>query len=345
MKNLKKIKMFIAVLAVSLIMTACGGTTSQSSSSDLGSSFELPDDHIAFYTSASATSPVITATASPAQILRAKAAVSGAVVVNWDSGTPTYEIFNLLREYEYPRDEGVIDVSNIYKLLFEAGNNYSNAEAEVEELIEPLEMLPPFDFGNDPVIFTHAADSDALVVVDGRIEAILTWIWNETPTMSYGVLEGSYNEETGDIVLDMVYIVDYEGDNDYCLRMHISGNENTHEFTLKAAKRGSADDSFAMSIIGSGVSMSDNEEDYFLIKMIDNGQLSEFADGRYFKVSSSATESDLMELDPEGQGLSEIDDPDGHADVIETMDFIPLDGSEHALSVDDFDNVELNLVR
>lgn len=354
----------LVLLALTLVL-GCGSTGSVSTAGN-PSGFELPAGETAFYSDAMNTIPVIEATVSAASI--SAKGLSLKITTEWESGNPAYEIFNVLREYEYPRDEGVIDVSNIYKLLFEAGTQYSNAVDEINsagdsegdsdsedasetkfavssELATPAVVASPFDFGNDPVTYTHASDHYALALDGDAVQALLTWIWDESPTMSYGVLEGSFNGTTGDITLDMAYLVDYEGEDDYSLRTFVSGNKISHQFTLKIAKCGHSSGVCSTSMIGTGISRSDNAEDYFLMKIIDGDNLSDFPEGRWFKVPASATEDDLMALSGTGSDLADIADPNNYAEAIEELTFFALDGSDNATSVTDFESSDLILVR
>lgn len=324
-------------------LAACGsssGSAQGGGSGDSGDGFDIPSTETAFYTPATSTTPVIRSAAS-AMLVKSVGVTK--VTTAWSSGNPVYEIFNAFREYQFPRDEGVIDVSNVYKLLFEAGNNYTSALTEVELLPSPVTIAPPFDFGNTPKTYTDASETDALTSDEGTVDAILTWIWNESPKMSYGVLEGGFNEDTGDLTLDMAYLVDYEGPSDYCLRAFISGNDTTHEFTLKLAKFNSGSGAYAISMIGAGVSQSDNPDDYFLLKIIDNDNLAEFPEGRFFRFAASSSETELMAHPVNGYALEDVSDPNGYADTIGAMTFFALDGSDHATSVGSFSDSELKL--
>lgn len=319
-----------------ILLTACG------SISTVGNpDFELPTGQTAFYSSAVDTTPVIQATTSSASVSALHQPSS--LTTDWTSGNPVYEIFNAFQDYQYPEDEGVIDVSNIYKLLFEAGTQYSTAIDTVAELTTPATITSPFDFGNTPRTYSYASDNYALEQDGDTTYALLTWIWDESPKMSYGVIEGSFNQTTGDLELHMVYLVDYESENDYCLRTYISGNEKTHQFTLKASKCGATEGSYAISIIGTGISESESADDYFLLKIIDNDNLAAYPEGRYYKFSSSADEDDLRAHPIDGFALAEVEDPNNYADTLDTLTFFALDGTDHATSVDDFSNSSLTL--
>lgn len=365
---MKKIIIILLIIIAAILITGCGGDISpamtssddsssddsssggsssgDSSSSDDSNTFSLPDGERAFYDAVMNITPVISATSSENSSL----ITSRHVTTGWVWGNPTYEIFNAFREYEFPRDEGVIDTSNVYKLLFEANHSYDDAVREVVELPELTVIDSPFDFGAVSRSYTHASSEYALSEDGDTVYALLTWIWDEDPKFSYGVFEGSFDTITGDVEVDMVYLVDYppggnpEGeDGDYCLRTYISGNEDTHFFTLRTSKVGTGDSYYAISMIGTGISRSDNADDYFLMKIIDNDNLSGYPDGRYFKFPASADEGDLIGYSVFGYTLGEIDDPDNYAEILDGLEFFSLDGSDHATSTDDFLNSDLIL--
>ena len=51
-----------------------------------------------------------------------------------ESGSIMYDIYSLLRDYEYPTHEGIVDMHNIYKVIHTAGQIYSTAESSCEEI-------------------------------------------------------------------------------------------------------------------------------------------------------------------------------------------------------------------
>lgn len=334
MKNTSTISaMFVAV---AFLLWGCGS----SSSSDNQTDFDPPSGEYAFYSRAVETTPFITPTDSQGSLSKDAVVASAS---RWESGTPAYEVFNLLREYVNPRDEGVIDVSNIYKLLFDAAQQYEDGASSARELVTPALIASPFDLGSAPRTFTHAEDHAALVTDGSTVSALLTWIWDESPKMSYGVFEGGFGRTSGEIELNMVYLVDYVGESDYALRASISGNEDTHEFLLKTAKVGTVPGAYAVSIIGAGISRGAGPDDYFLLKIKDNGTLAGYPNGRFFKVPASATEDDLRALPALGSDISEIEDSMGYADILDGMTFFALDGSDHAVSIGDFSTANLVL--
>lgn len=349
---MKKLIVILSILIAAIFIGGCGGISSTTSSSDGSSSdgsssgdsssFDLPDGEKAFYNAVMDITPVIETTSSTSAVR--------AVTTSWDSGNPAYEIFNAFQEYVFPRDEGVIDTSNVYKLLFEAGNSYDRAVDSAVELPALTVIVSPFDFEDVAGSYTHASSNYALLKDGDTVHALLTWIWDEDPKFSYGVFKGDFNTATGDIELDMAYLVDYPpdgdpdgGDSNYCLRTYISGNEDTHSFTLRASKVGTQDGYYAISMVGTGISRSDNPDNYFLLKIIDNDNLSGYPEGRYYKFSAGADETAFKAHPINGYAVGEFNDPDGYTAILDSMTFFSLDGSDHATSVSDFLNSDLVL--
>lgn len=339
MKNLNSIigavlTFFIICLATvgMIFLAACGSTNGISTVGN--PDYELPEGKKAFYSAAMNVAPVIEATTLS----------EAALTTAFESGNPIYEVFNAFREYLDSRDSGVIDSSNIYKLLFDAAIVYDMAITEVTALATPTAIPSPFDFGNTPPTYTDASDNYAMLRNGDTIHALLTWTWDESPTMSYGIIEGNFNDTTGNVTLDMVYLVDYplSDEPDYCLRTHISGNEDTHQFTMKAAKYNIGTDSYAVSMIGTGISQSNNVDDHFLLKIIDNDNLAGYSGGRYYKFSAGADETELRAHPIDGYASGEFTDPNNYASIITEIandpsdGFFALDGSDHATSANDF---------
>lgn len=327
-------------LIVSLLFAATGlflfKSCTPSSVTTVGNpDYELPEGEKAFYSQAVKAMPVIAPSSPSASSI---GLISDAFAAeDWSPKGPTFEIFNLLREYVYPRDEGILDMSNIYKFLFEVSEQYSIATILTEPLNSPKAIKSPYNFGTDPVTYTDASGHYALSRNGDTINALLTWIWNNN---EYAVIEGSFNDTSGELSFNLAYLVDYEGDADFCIRTSVSGNKLTHNFTLKYFKCTTGEGGYILSAMGTGISRSENPNDYFLIKMIDNDSLTS---AKYYKFSASANEEELKNYPTQGYALSEIGDPENYASVLDSMSFFPLDMSEAPTSVSDFANPELTL--
>ncbi len=359
-----RISKSILVLVMLTVLAACGtsGISTVGNPNGNEDGFEMASGKYAFYSAANDTTPVITASADTSLSVRdLSTELSMKVSTGWESGNPAYEIFNLLREFDNDIHQGVLDMSNLYRVLWEAGEQYDTA-AESDQLVdleetegEAKQIASPFDFGTTAKEYTHfyeylsESEDDysshaAFKNDDGTTHALLTWVWDgsseaENAQIGYGVIEGSFNGTTGALELNMVQLVDYvDSDRDYCLRTYVTGNSLTHTFTIKAGKTGTGDGDYTISMLGTGVSESESDSDYFLLKIFDNGNFASDEDGKYYQISSNPSEDDLSALSHLGYdvGDDEVPDANNYAATLDAMTPIAMDKSDHALSIDDF---------
>ena len=112
--------MMKTLIIISLLLTAgCGQVTSQStdkSTSELSGSTASTDSM--FLNAAKKVTPSIGASTAVLTV-STKPPDDGAVLETstLPSGSIMATIYEALRDYEFPRDEGVIDMHNIYKVL------------------------------------------------------------------------------------------------------------------------------------------------------------------------------------------------------------------------------------
>jgi hypothetical protein len=268
---------------------------------------------------------------------------------SFSAGTPTYMIFNTFQEYVFPRDEGRIDQSNIYKVLNDINVMYNQAMDTITPVVTAVgdsnatvAIASPFDFGTLPQAFSFTSDNCALHKSGDTIFVLFTW--NIGP--GYGVLQGCFNDSTGDIRVDVVDCVLYSDQNKYCTRLSISGNQITHHFTVKFV---SADGigTIAVSFVGTGVSKSDNTEDYFLIKYNyltrDGATGITNHDARYYRFNVAANEDSLRAYPVNGFAKEDIADPRNYSSLLDTMTMFKLDGSDNATKLSDFANGSIKL--
>lgn len=293
---------------------------------------------VQFYGSAITTTPVLKSKAN--SLLKSE-------VDTFSSGIPTFRVFNAFQEYIESRDQGKIDQSNIYKVLSDVDGFFQNAldsttphtgtfgDSTITYLVES-----PFNFGTNPRKYSYVSDHFALNRYGDTIFALLTWTWHRTgdDQTTYGVTQANFNNATGDLEIDLVALVDYTAMDDYCYRMYIHGNKISHRFDFKYVSANGVTPYGAISMIGSGISMSANSKDYFLIKMIDDGQLKTYSDGRYYKFSVASNEDSLRAYAMIGYEKADIDDPDGYLQKIDSLNFFALDGSNNAIKLADFKN-------
>jgi hypothetical protein len=333
-----RMKFLIGLLSLSLffIMNGCSSPTSSQTA-------KINID-IQFYGSAVATTPVLKAKTN---LLPKKSAMD-----TFHSGVPTYRIFNAFREYIESRDQGVIDQSNVYKVLSDVDGFIQNAldsttphTGTFGDSIAAYTVESPFNFGTVARKYSFVSDHFALQKSGDTIFSLLTWTWERAGEnqKTYGATQASFNNATGDMEVDLVALVDYTSMDDYCYRMYIHGNKVSHKFDFKYVGANGVTSSGAVSMIGSGISKSANNNDYFIIKMIDNNQLTTFTNGRYYKFSVSSNEDSLRAYAVTGYDKATIEDPDNYIQKIDSMNFWALNGSDNATKVSDFKNSSINL--
>lgn len=94
-----------------------------------------------FFTSAKNVAPQFTS-AIPANLKTIKKSS------DWE-GSTLWNVYRILQDYEYPRDEGVIDGLNIYKTLFDTTKYYEWARSNcADDPITLQAITPQFDLGN-----------------------------------------------------------------------------------------------------------------------------------------------------------------------------------------------------
>jgi hypothetical protein len=298
---------------------------------------------VQFYGSAITTTPVFKPKAN--SLLKSEADT-------FSSGIPTFRVFNAFQEYIESRDQGKIDQSNIYKVLSDVDGFFQNAldsttphmgtfgDSAVTYLVES-----PFNFGVSPRKYSYVSDHFALNKCGDTIFALLTWTWHMTggDQTTYGVTQANFNNATGDLEIDLVALVDYTAMDDYCYRMYLHGNKISHRFDFKYVGANGVTTSGAVSMIGSGISKSANNNDYFLVKMIDDNQLKTYPNGRYYKFSVASNEDSLMAYATNGYEKTDIDDPNGYLQIIDSLSFFALDGSNNAIKLADFKNSSILL--
>ncbi|MBT3182049.1 MAG: hypothetical protein HN337_06035 [Deltaproteobacteria bacterium] len=280
-----------------------------------------------FYTGSLETAPVVTEGSGSAQVVK-DISVSSELISH---------MYYALQEYTYPDEEGVIDMHNVYKLAFEASNIYENAVYGCDDIDEQV-IEAPFDFGitqtydcagNDGTMSDSYANGYAIKRDEdtGKYYAILTFRWASS---EHGVMQGSYDKTTGDILLNMVEHVDHDESHFY-VRSYLSGNVVTHEFTFRMIT-GSIDDSTNYtSLAGHGISKGD--DNYFLFKAKTHS-----TDAKYFCLPAEPTVDELEDMDSENpDGLDYVESEcSGYQSTVDALSF--LDSHDVPIEMSDFTN-------
>lgn len=243
----------------------------------------------------------------------------------WLSGNLLYSVYFTLRDFQSPRDEGVVDRSNLYKLLYDAETVLTGSYSYAEELAEPQAIASPFaGIDTSGSVFTHAAnlEDDSLSVAycdtDSSLEALITWKWleNDNPDKAErGIAYYVYDKETQDVQIDMVYAVDYDistPETEYNLRCRATGNAADHSFQFNYIIG-------STKIIAKGVSQG---EDNYVIFKFTGGEETD-----YLKVPAGEGEAffvDIYENDNEGIVIdpSSIEDGNGYLTWIDAEEFM-----------------------
>lgn len=228
MRNINKGWFVLAVVVFVIgLIYGCGQTTSTTSTTTSGGTF--------FYTNTSNTTPVFKPSTISTQNLQTLSATE------WGAGNPLYNVYFSLREFLSPRDEGVVDRSNLYKMLIDVDTVFSGTSLDAVAITEQ-EITPPFSKLQKITCnkATNEAENKraiALKDITNEVDAIITWIWADSAAANeYGLASVTFNKNTKDITVDMTYSVDYDlsgTQTDYNLRCNVSGNAENNTFQFK----------------------------------------------------------------------------------------------------------------
>ncbi len=209
--------------------------------------------------------------------------------LDWSSGTPLYAVYYSLREYITVRDEGTVDRSNIYKLLYDVDTIYSSmidsgVTVPVQVIVPPFEELPTITADK---VFNDLVNNKAIALKKSTdlINSIISWIFTESAypnKQEYGIATLTYNTDSS-IVVDMVYSVDYDiytPISEYNLRCHLEGNPATHAFQFKYIINDN-------KLIAKGISRGSGN--YMLIKYLDGSTI------KYIVVPAEVNEDFFLE--------------------------------------------------
>lgn len=327
----------VLVLAATLMATGCEGF-------GFSASQTLPE--LGFFDAAREAAPEIKATESDGTRSSGMSReLAPGETPEWrnDVANPLYSVFNLLREFDPAVQEGDLDRSNFYKVLYDVSNLIPESPQAFDE---PQQVSSPFDFGNDPRTYTYGEDrelsgestyeaiSDYALEFDGDTTICLaTYVWREGDKYERGAFEASKNAATGDIDIRFLHLVSYSGGETYSNLMYITGNENEHTFTLRyldAGRSSQGSEGAKVAIVGHGVSQSESGDDYFLMKALGEP----LTTARYYKFPAGATETDLKDYAWDGYSAADIDDPENYLGVVDSLEMLTFEDT--IVSVDGF---------
>ena len=233
---MKNNKMLFVVLSGVLLLVigfflGCGSLNTVSSGGSTSSRL--------FYTSTSGTTPVF----EPSSALSWGVQASDTTTLESITGTPLYSVYFTLREFLASRDEGIVDRSNLYKLLIDVDTVYSGFSSSPETITEQSITSP---FAQLPSVVCDSAFNNEIAQTAGarketsaEVNAIITWIWTDEGNddkAEYGIATLSYDKLTKDITVEMTYSVDYDtstSTSEYNLRCFVTGNPEENAFRFK----------------------------------------------------------------------------------------------------------------
>lgn len=213
------------------------------------------------------TTPVFGATTAARSL-----AAGGAAARDFSSqdGGVLYAAYYTLRDFNHATDEGVVDRSNLYKIIYDVESVFEGATWAATS-IGPEAVAAPFpkiasgaqyEFGG-----TTANSSVVYKKTGNAVDALVSWKWTENGKPDkdeIGIAKFASNPDTGDIAIDFAFSVDYkvsDSPRDYNNRCVVSGNLKTHEFQFVYRIQG-------WNIAAKGVSQGSG---YMLFKYLDMG--------------------------------------------------------------------------
>lgn len=282
-----------ALLMTLVLISGCSGDGSITPSSSSGAFGTV------LSTSVSGTAPNLTATTSQNLI--------GKMADPWNPGSGNYEIFNLLRKYTYPNDEGHLDMTNLYKALWELENKANTAEemcGSSNELSSTgVQIASPFAaFDQEADNYTYDCAFNDGTLVDNYAMGVAMrhdstnniyylnygWQWaGNANGGSIGTALAKFDDTNKDLTFEMINCVDC-GDpgagSRFTVRTKVTGNPETHNFVINTV---SGTPTNWKAIAGAGVSQGAGG--FMLLKYLQRG-----GTATYYCIASDATEDDLQ---------------------------------------------------
>lgn len=268
----------LVLVAAALAVSGCGGDDSPATPAGTATPNLL-------FTAVKQAAPAF----EPAVTMRKAADVEQALVV----------AYQLLRDYTYPDDEGVVDMSNLYKVLWEASMRLDEAPGRCAAVTLATDAdLSPFAFDDllghsyalgmseeeggygTSIAYAQAGD-------ERRMLTSYKWAPDAAQQVTIGVIQARHDTTSGDVGIRFAQAVRYppgstmggESGGGFAIRARIDGNSGTHAFELKMAINGT-------SIVGKGVSRGAGN--WFLFRSGD----------AYYCIPAEAGEADLMAVVP-----------------------------------------------
>lgn len=288
-------KRLVVVFCAVAIMGSIG-CSGGSGSKDSGSSSQGPNT---LFLAVKSTTPTFTATTSLAPAFAASRSTMPSI-----SDPAMMLAFQMLRDYNYPADEGKVDMTNIYKVMWEAGGKLDGAERMVSPIAEATDSsLSPYLF-SDFLGHTYTGggtQAETLgyggsiaykkVGMDKYMLASYKWAPDATQQITIGTIQTLFNDTTKDVSLIFAQTVRYPvgssvggAGGGFSTRMRIEGNSGTHSFEIKLSMV-TANGNMP-SLVGKGISQGSGN--FFLMR----------SGSDYYCIPAGATETTIGTITP-----------------------------------------------
>ncbi len=213
----------------------------------------------------------------------------------------SYVINKFLHEYLHDRDNGKIDMSSMFKALYETarmGDTFSGTYCE-EHPITAQTIASPFA-KQDTSAFSYSCTDNDTTMQEGyqtgwafggtgtRKDMLIGYLWGaNTGGGAMGSIVASVDDDADSVTMDMVTCVNCgQSDSSFSLRTIVSGTPSTSAFTIRGFSWGASN---WVSFVGKGIAAGDGQ--HFLFRT----QNKDSSDERFYCFPSSPTESEAKE--------------------------------------------------
>lgn len=246
--------------------------------------------------------------AGPVIIPQASAGMRAASNNPWEGRPELHKIYGLIREYDDAIHSGVIDSSNMYKVIFDANFYLDRALTDCEP-IEETAVASPFDFGAQALAQTYDCaflgtegggyvDHVVAKQVGDVTEVLMGNRWDDGEPgaltgVGRGVTQARLDMASAEVVVNAVSHWD-NNDGEASLRIHIDGNMETGLFTLNLMEaRGGG---VSASLAGYGYSKGSHHYLFRWEMEEEPGTVTI----RYYCFESETTDEEMQQMDAAG---------------------------------------------
>jgi hypothetical protein len=265
------------------------------------------------------------------------------------SGTNLYNLYQLFRYYDPAQHEGVIDMHNFYKLMYEIQSKVEGFGSSCTTITEQ-NIAPPypgidstgwtFDCAKNDTTQTgyiSAAAINAAAAANGDLYVVTGYKWapQETEQIGAGSALASYVSSTKAFTVDMAHLTYYpaggsmggaNGDG-FGIRTYLAGTEadgsTPAQFSVVKSISTNLDGSSYITVVGKGV--AEGTDGYFLFKFSTDGE-----NYKYFCFPSGATETQLEAMTDAGYDAGDSEITTNCSDYVTAVDALSPFGPDDA---------------